>query len=353
SKGALAETGAAMRSMLAAYFEELNTRGGIYSRKIELRVVEAGGDATATAAAVRALVRQGEVFAIVGGLGAGADNELAALARAEEIPFIGPSTLLPQAGSPPNRYVFYLLPGVAEQARALVEFAASRTELKKPRAFVVHPEGELPVAASAAVEEQAKKIGWEAVTKRSYSSTRFDAAALARALKSEGAEAVFFFGNGAEQAALIREAAALAWTPHVFLLGVMSGGDLLQLVPVGFKQKIFLAFPSIPSDVTPEGLHEVRGLIERHKLTPRHVASQLSALAAAKTFVEGLTRAGADLSRERLVLSLEGLYDYRTGVTPPLIFGPNRRVGAAGAYVVTINPETKDYVTVSGWVKAN
>ena len=140
SKGALAETGAAMKDVLAAYFDDVNSRGGVYNRKIELRVAEAGDDGAATAAAARAFARREQVFAFVGGISAGADAELAALARDEEIPFVGPSTIMPQAESPPNRYVFYLLPGVAEQARALVNFAASKTELKKTRAAVVYAE---------------------------------------------------------------------------------------------------------------------------------------------------------------------------------------------------------------------
>jgi len=65
-----------------------------------------------------------------------------------------------------------------------------------------------------------------------------------------------------------------------------------------------------------------------------------------------LKRAGADLSREQLITALEGLYDYETGLTPKLIFGPNRRVGAAGAYVITINADTKEFVSTSGWVPA-
>ena len=62
---------------------------------------------------------------------------------------------------------------------------------------------------------------------------------------------------------------------------------------------------------------------------------------------------GADLSREQLITALEGLYDFDTGLTPRLSFGPNRRIGAAGAHMVTINPETKDFATASGWVSAN
>jgi ABC-type branched-subunit amino acid transport system substrate-binding protein len=97
---------------------------------------------------------------------------------------------------------------------------------------------------------------------------------------------------------------------------------------------------------------EFRALLQKYRVEPRHTAAQLSAFAAARIFVEALQRAGRDLTRERLISALEGLYDYETGVTPHLTFGPNRRVGAAGAYVMTIDPVKKEFVPASGWVKA-
>jgi hypothetical protein len=97
---------------------------------------------------------------------------------------------------------------------------------------------------------------------------------------------------------------------------------------------------------------EFRALHEKYKFTPRHTAAQVSAFAVAKTFVEALTRAGKDVSREKLVTTLEGLYDYDTGTTPRITFGPNRRVGAAGAHVVSIDLVEKEFATASGWIKA-
>jgi ABC-type branched-subunit amino acid transport system substrate-binding protein len=352
-QGALAEIGAAMKDVLTTYFANVNDKGGIYNRRIELETIETGTDAAATAANARKLVKGGQVFAMVSGLSAGADKELVSLTQEAEMPFMGPLTLLPQTGFQSNRNVFYLLPGTSEQARALVNFATrSKPELKKSRLAIVHSQNELALAAAEAIEDQARKKGWT-ITKKSYSGKLVDATGIAATLKGEGVEAVFFLGAGGEEAVFINAAAAANWTPNVFLIGALAGKELVQSVPLSFKDHVFLSFPTVPGDVTPEGLAELRALQEKYKFATRHVASQLMAFAAAKIFTEALKRAGRDLSREKLVTALEGLYEYETGVTPSITFGPNRRVGAMGGYVVSIDPAKREFVSASGWVKNN
>ena len=346
SNGALAETGAAMKDVLNAYFANINDKGGIYNRRIELKTIEAGVDAATTAANARALVEKGELFAIVGGLSAGADKELAAVTREAEIPFVGPATLLTKTSAEDNRNLFYLLPGANQQARALVEFAAHKPELKKSRLAIVHSESELAQVAAAAMEDQARKLGWTSVTTKSFSHGHLDAAALAQTLKAEGTEAVFFVGAGGEDA-FISAAAVAGWTPHVFLLGALTGKDLVKNLPANFKDRVFLAFPTVPGDVAPAGIAELRALEEKHKLAAGHTASKLNAFAAAKIFTEALKRAGRDLSREKLITALEGLYEYETGVMPSITFGPNRRVGSMGSYVVSPDLTQREFVSIS------
>jgi ABC-type branched-subunit amino acid transport system substrate-binding protein len=302
--GALADIGAAMKDVLTAYFANINDQGGIYNRRIELETIDAGANAAATAANTRKVVENGELFAIVGGLSAGADKELAAVTGETEIPYMGPATLLTQASAQNNRNLFYLLPGASQQARSLVNFAANKPELKKSAIAIVHAETELALAAAAAVEDQARQKGWTSVTRKALSSDGFDVAALTQALKAEGVETVFFLSASGESA-FINAAAAANWTPHVFLLGSLTGRDLLKSLPLSFKDHVFVAFPSVPNDVGPAGLAELRALEAKYKFPPRHIASQLNAFAAAKIFTEALKRAGRDLSREKLITALE------------------------------------------------
>ena len=343
--GALAETGAAMKDVLAAYFANINTNGGIYNRRIELKTIDAGADAATTAANAKKSIQNGEIFALVSGLSAGAEKQLAAVTRETETPFLGAATLLTQTSAQENRNLFYLLPGAEQQARALVNFAARNPELKKSRLAIVHAEDELAKVATAAIDDQASKLGWTSVTKISFSAERFDAAALAVTLKAEGVGAVFFVGAGGE--AFINAAAAANWTPNVFLLGALTSRDLVKTLPAAFNDRVFVSFPTVPTDVAPEGLSELRALEEKYKFAAGHTASKLSAFAAAKIFTEALKRAGRDLSREKLITALEGLYEYDTGVTPSITFGPNRRIGSLGSYVVSVDLTKREFVLIN------
>jgi len=49
-----------------------------------------------------------------------------------------------------------------------------------------------------------------------------------------------------------------------------------------------------------------------------------------------LKRAGRELSRERLVAALEGIYDFPAGYRQAVSFGPNRRVGIPQVHIVTV-----------------
>lgn len=347
----LAETGQAISQVISAYFDELNSQGGIYNRKVKLHFTEPG--AADPAAGLRAMIGSNQVFAFVGGLSAGFDKQIAALAREEEIPFVGPATLLPQVEQPPNRYVFYLLPGVSEQASALVNFANQQFDLKKQRTAVLFPTTELTSAAGEVAFERAKQTAGNEVVKLTYASGGFDANKLAQQLKTDGTTAVFLFGGSGEVGSFIEAANALQWYPYVLSLGVFASRDVVTSLPAGFTNKVFLSFPTVLADVKADGRAEFIALAEKYKFPTKHATAQLGALAAAKVFVEALKRAGADLSREQLITALESLYDYDTGLTPKLIFGPNRRVGAAGAYVVTVDSEKKEFVSASGWITAN
>jgi len=279
--GPLSGLGQSVRAALTARFEAANGDGGIYGRRIEPRFFEAPEQADQRRGWTADFLQREEVFAAVAPFFAGADAEMASLFAEKQVPAVGPFSLHPREEVALNRYVFYLLPGLETQEKALAAFAARQGW---PRPVTAHA-GDRPT----------------------------------------GADPILFSGSGPEALEWLREADRLGWHPRVLATGAAADGSFLA-APAAFDGKLFLALPS----------------------EPEHAAAQFAALAAADVLIEALKRAGRDLSREGLVDQLESLNGFATGSAPPLTFGPARRLGARGAYVVRV--EGRELKGEGGWV---
>lgn len=334
TSGALAETGQAIREVLTAYFAELNQQGGLYHRRIELKFTTPEQLANES------------LFALVGAMTAGAEPEIAALVSREEMPLIGPFTVAPTITNPPDRHTFYLFAGLHEQARALAQFAAQTPPTKA--ALIVLEDARTNDLASA-MESQCQQLGWKNVQRIAYTRGRLQPSTLVHRLEQEGVEAIFFLGASGDEKALLDEATKLSYLPSFYLPGSLASRELLTSMQ-NYRQTIYLAYPTVPTDQTPAAFAEFRALLVRHDIAPRHTAAQLSAYVAAKLFTEGVKRAGRDLTREKLITALEGLYEFDTGLTPRLTFGPNRRIGAFGAHIVTFDRTKKTFVPAGNWI---
>ena len=161
--------------------------------------------------------------------------------------------------------------------------------------------------------------------------------------------AVVFSLLAAEQnVQFLQAAAAHDWYPICFLLGELVGRQLFDA----------------PRDLTAASFCHLAACHRSYRRHSRLQQACRQIQVADGPFGGGVRIVGRDespgsslaagrrgLSRERLIEQLETFHEYRTGFAPPLTFGPNRRVGASGAYVVTIDLINKKLVPVSDWVE--
>lgn len=351
-KGPLSEMGQAVKEALAASFAELNANGGIYNRQLELKFVETGDSGSATRANIERLIRDEKVFAMAGAFIAGAEKEVVPLLAEQEVPLVGPLTLDPKITAPLNRQIFYVTAGNSGQARALVNFIANQADAKNQVLGITYAPSDLNTGVAEAVKSQAQKENLRVGEILEYATGNFDAAATVKKFKETNTSIVLFLGAVSDLAALMTEAEKANWFPQILLQSGAVDASIFN-ASTGFENKVFFTLPTTPDDLTSDGIAEYRLLAEKYKLPQKHIAAQHSALAAAKLLIEGLKRAGKDLSRERLIQVLEAFYEYKTGITPPITWGPNRRIGAMGAYIVRVDLKEKKFVPASGWISIN
>jgi len=341
--------GGAVREALAAFFDRLNEEGGVYGRQVELRWAEAPGRLEDRARAFGAFLDTESVFAVVSPFVAGMEAELGGEATSRKVPILGPLVLSPRLDGDGNRYVFYLDAGVEGQARALVRFSSgAHRRTVPPTAAILRPEGPTWLPIVEAVRDECRRAGWSEWEDFPSARDGADLDSVAARLHDTGVSTVLAIGLGDLSGRLLEVAATRGWEPELLLPGSVVGPGVFKAHPT-FRGRVVVALPTLPSDQTPEAAGEYRDLSSRRALSPRQRATHWSALAAARLLVEGLRRSGRNLCRERLVRVLESLRELPTGFSPPLTFGPGRRVGAWGAYIVEIAPATGEPRPTAGW----
>lgn len=344
------EMHASVRAAVTAFVAELNEAGGVYHREIELRFAEAAARREDRGAELLRFVRRDQPFALAAAFLAGAEQEIATGLAEMGVPLIGGLTHDPQVDFPLNRHVFYLTSGLPGQGRALLNYA--RRQHPEGSAGVVlladgQPSASLQRRAAQAIVDHGAKLGWK-LQPLTVPAGRAEAGLLVRSLQQQSIGHLFSLLPGPQTVQLLESADEAGWHPDCYVMGALAGPELFG-APSAFHERIRLSFPTLPPR-QPAALRKYERLAQRHRLPESQLPAQFEALSAVKTLVEGLRRTGASTSRERLIEELEQLYEYRDGFTPTMTFGPNRRIGAEGAFLLTVDLKRSKLAAASDWV---
>jgi len=313
----------AIRGILDAYAADVNQAGGIFGRSLELRFDEAPSDPARQPAVLRDFIRREQLFALTASYLVHAEQSSSRVLEEERTPCIGPFVEVPWMGASGNPYLFYLDGGLTEEIESLASWAARRQGTEG--IVLILGNGNAPIEGRA--EASFREHGWKAV--QVWHGGDFPPASVVLCLNRETGAAV-------------KRAALLSSHPLILIPGSIELPSIMDL-PGAAEGRVALAFSWLPGDER-EGTELYRKLAGAHKLSSAQLRSQLLALASIRTLVEGLQRGGQELSREILVRALEGLYQFRTGITPPLTFGPGRRVGSKSERILLAFPRTRSFI---------
>ena len=346
-RGSHGRLGQAMAQVMLGHFKDINDGGGIYGRRIELLAIPFEATREATLDSLRKALRVEGVFALVGAYTIGLDDQVLEVLRTEQVPLVGPFTLDP-GDQLENDAVFYLYSGFDEQARVLVDHALEGPGARPDSVLVIGPEGARSNRLVKAISDQVAKRKGKSPQVLRYETGTFDAAAVAAQVRDRATQSVIFVGGQAGMDAMLAGLDGIGVYPRMYFLSSFVAKPPFE-APAGFNGQLFVAFPTMARDIDEQGRAAYAQLAQRHGLPPDHVQAQMGAYAAAKLLEEGMRRAGSKLDRRALVEGIEALYAFKTGVTPPLTYGPNRRIGALGAHVVTVDLIKRSYEPVGGW----
>lgn len=323
--GAGDDTGKQLRDGASAYFEYINSRGGVHGRKIILKTLDDGGQPERAAANTRKLI-EGEgagAFALFGYVGIRSAAAALPLVTQANIPFFAPSSGAHSLRQPVNKNVFHVRAGYSDEAEKIVQHV---TTMGMSRIAVFYQDNEYGKAALEGIQQALKKRNLEPV-----------AIAAAEDQASDVTTAVFKIHAANPQTVLL----AAPWTSAVPFIQVMrASGSTVSYWGISLLGSRGLAAEMGKdaagvqiSQVLPAPWDEQNAVIkEYNKIYLKDGKKEwsytsLEGFIAAKVLVEGLQRAGRGLTRAGLIRALESLAPYDVGGMS-VRYGPDKRDGS-------------------------
>ena len=307
--GPAALLGTRMQVGMQAYFASVNAQGGVNGRQIKLVTRDDGYEPEKAAAAVKALINDDKVFALAGSVGTPTGLAALPIVTEEKIPLVGMFTGAQALREPFNRNIFHVRASYFDETERIVQHLTT-LGIKKIAVFYqndAYGKAGLEGVERALTRRQLKPAATATVERNSVDVAK----ALETIVKAEP-EAVVQVSAYKSCAALIKAARAKGYAGQFFnvsFVGSKALADELGDAGQGVVISQVVPFPYAPaSPVVREYQAHMTAAGQKE-----FDFSSMEGYLTAKVLVEGLRRAGRNLTRESLVNGLEAMRDVNFG----------------------------------------
>jgi branched-chain amino acid transport system substrate-binding protein len=298
-------------------YNEVNKAGGVHGRKIVLVREDDRCDAASAIAAAKKLIFQHQVFMLHGG---GCSNaSIAARPEIEKanVPWVVFASVADEVTLPTAPYIFSTALAASIESAAQLEFALQQGA---KRVAVISMRDAWGRARYNPLMETFKRKGVTPVADEEMSPDANDATPQVLRLRQANPDAVLIVLYPKAAAVYMRDAAKLGFKP--VQVGQTAVGDLIAFreqvaIPNALERFYTISHVRFTPD-DPE-MERWRALLEKYFPGDRLSVYNIMGIASASVVVEVLTRAGRDLTRERVRDELNKLQDYSTGIYPGVI----------------------------------
>ncbi|MEU6861574.1 ABC transporter substrate-binding protein [Glycomyces sp. NPDC046736] len=342
----------AISAATSAYFEYVNANGGINGRQIEYIVKDDGYDPANTQNAVRELVTEDKVFAVVNGLGTPTHSSVLDYLDQQGVPdlFVSSGSLTwNQPGVYPNTFA-YNADYVTEGA-ALAKYA-----IEQDPDAVICVLGQDDDYGDGVIEGVEDVVGSNTIAEvQSYATSGEDLNAQIGALMSAGCEVNVLGTINGFTAMAIGTAAQLDWFPKWYVSS--SGADYPtlagflgeELAPVLLEGMVSVNY--LPFSPDGEWVALFEEINAEYNDGAPFTGNTVFGMSVGYLFAEALAAAGEDPTRESLVAAIESGELLGNGILP-LSYSDSDHAGYRGVGIATVSDGVQDYVDVAYVVSA-
>jgi branched-chain amino acid transport system substrate-binding protein len=324
--GGVSQFGIGCHQGFALAFDEINRDGGILGQKLELVTEDNQSKPGQSSTAVRKLIMQDKVVAILGDATSSATLEAAPIAQSNKIPMITPTATNPRI-TEVGDFVFRVCFLDEFQGRVLAKFTKEKLDARKV-ATLTDVKQDYSVDLTRFFRDEFSKLGGTIVAEQSYSTGDTDFRAQLTSIRAARPDAVYVPGYYQEVALMVKQGRQMGLTmPFVGC----DGWANQALLAIGGKAIDGCYFTNhfSPDDPSPLVTEFVANYQKKYGTPP----DTFSALGydAARLLADAIKRAGSTDSKAlRDALAQTTGFE---GVTGKISFDANRNASKPGLIV--------------------
>ncbi len=251
--GQSARAGEALTRGATIAIEEINAKGGVLGRPLELVRRDDESNPAKGLIAARELIQREKVAALIGGLDTPVALAIVPFVNNAKMPFVVPwaaGTAITQNGASSN-YVFRVSAMDDEVDKAIVQFARKTYDTKKPGLILVNnPWGE---SNEHGLKLAMKAAGTEPAGIEKFEGNDVDVVPQLSRLKQAGADTLFLVGNVGPASQVVKSLDRMGWAPPIVSHWGPAGGRFTELAGPNAKNVIFVQTYSFFGDLSPAG----------------------------------------------------------------------------------------------------
>lgn len=306
--GPAADLGTQMREGALAYFDYVNSQGGVNGRKIVLKSIDDGYEPDRAAAATKKLIEEEKVFALFGYVGTPTFNAAAPIIKEARVPLVAAFTGAESLRDPMIRYVFNVRASYFDETEQIVQHL---TAMGVDKIAVFYQNDAYGKAGLEGVNRALKKRNMAVAGTATVERNSVDVAKAVADMSKLDPQAIVMISAYKSCAAFIKAEKAAGKSPSFWNVSFVGSKALAkELGAEGRGVQISQVVP-FPWDESIPVVREYSRLLKNSKSEPNF--SSLEGFISAKVIVEGIRRAGRNLTRDTLIKGLESMDPYDVG----------------------------------------
>jgi branched-chain amino acid transport system substrate-binding protein len=294
-----------------AYFDMVNDAGGVDGRKLKLISYDDSYDPTKTEACFNHLMEQ-KVFALGFFVGTPTAVKYVPMAESNKIPLIGLFTGAQTLYVPLRHWVVNVRASYFDETREQIDGMWGALGYKK--IGVIYPEDAFGAAVLEGVKAALKAHGADPIAVASYQRQTAQVGGAIDTVRAANPDAVVVVGPANTVAPILKQSHAKGWKPLFLTVSFVGTDDLITEAGTDADGTV------ITQVVPPYYLTENKTVaLYRRTLSKYYPSAQpnfvsLEGFVDAMVMVEGLKKAGKDLTREGLIRGIESIHEQDLGL---------------------------------------